>query len=173
MKRDGLLTVAKWLVRLFAVLNLLAAAGFALAIALSFPFAGPVGARLAAKYGPALDFAAALDALRLALLLGIAVAAAAHLIFTALLRILATVEAGDPFGSANARRLQTIGWGLLAIQLTDLCFGALTAWIASLGLEFLDWQPSLTGWLATLLLFVLARVFRAGSRMRDDLEGTI
>lgn len=173
MERDGLLTVAKWLVRALVVLNLVAAAVFVIVIAVSFPSAGAVAARLAEKYGSALDAAAAIDALRLALLLGIAVAVAAHLIFAALLRILATVEAGDPFGPANARRLETIGVGLLAIQVADLCFGGLTAWIASLGLDFLDWQPSLTGWLATLLIFVLARVFRAGNRMREDLEGTI
>ncbi|TMQ04231.1 MAG: DUF2975 domain-containing protein, partial [Deltaproteobacteria bacterium] len=31
----------------------------------------------------------------------------------------------------------------------------------------------LTGWLAILLLFVLAQVFLEGTRMREDLEGTI
>ena len=28
-------------------------------------------------------------------------------------------------------------------------------------------------WLAVLLLFVLAQVFREGTRLRDDLEGTV
>ena len=37
----------------------------------------------------------------------------------------------------------------------------------------LDWSFSVTGWLAVLLLFVLARVFDHGTRMRDDLEGTV
>ena len=31
----------------------------------------------------------------------------------------------------------------------------------------------MTGWLAVLLLFVLARVFNHGTRIRDDLEGTV
>jgi hypothetical protein len=31
----------------------------------------------------------------------------------------------------------------------------------------------LTGWLAILLLFVLAQVFLEGTRMREDLEGTV
>jgi hypothetical protein len=31
----------------------------------------------------------------------------------------------------------------------------------------------LTGWLAILLLFVLAQVFREGTRRREDLEGTV
>jgi hypothetical protein len=29
------------------------------------------------------------------------------------------------------------------------------------------------GWLAVLLLFVLAQVFLEGTRMREDLEGTV
>jgi len=32
---------------------------------------------------------------------------------------------------------------------------------------------SLTRWLTVLLLFVLARVFEQGARMREDLEGTV
>ena len=32
---------------------------------------------------------------------------------------------------------------------------------------------SVDGWLAVLLLFVLARVFHAGTRMRAELEGTV
>ena len=31
----------------------------------------------------------------------------------------------------------------------------------------------LTGILLTLILFILARVFREGSRMREELEGTV
>ena len=32
---------------------------------------------------------------------------------------------------------------------------------------------SLMRWLLVLLLFVLARVFESGARMREDLEGTV
>ena len=32
---------------------------------------------------------------------------------------------------------------------------------------------SVTGWLAVLLTFLLARVFAEGTLMRDDLEGTV
>ena len=37
----------------------------------------------------------------------------------------------------------------------------------------IDWNFSLTRWLAVLFLFVLARVFEHGARMREDLEGTV
>ena len=32
---------------------------------------------------------------------------------------------------------------------------------------------SISGWLAVLLAFILARVFAEGALMREDLEGTI
>ena len=37
----------------------------------------------------------------------------------------------------------------------------------------LDAGFSINGWLAVLLMFVLARVFAYGTRLRDDLEGTV
>ena len=37
----------------------------------------------------------------------------------------------------------------------------------------LDAGFSISGWLAVLLTFLLARVFAEGTRMRDDLEGTV
>ena len=37
----------------------------------------------------------------------------------------------------------------------------------------IGWRFSPTRWLAILLLFVLARVFEQGARMREDLEGTV
>jgi hypothetical protein len=37
----------------------------------------------------------------------------------------------------------------------------------------ISWGFSLTRWLAVLLLFVLARVFEQGARMREELEGTV
>jgi hypothetical protein len=37
----------------------------------------------------------------------------------------------------------------------------------------INWSFSITPWLAVLLLFVLARVFEHGARMRAELEGTV
>lgn len=174
MKRDRLLTAAKWLLRGLGVLNWIAMIGFAAAIVLSFGFEPRIHAHLLGKYGAAFDAVSTLHAMRLLALLGIAVAAAIQVIFVSLLRMLVTVEAGDPFIMVNAARLQTIGWALLAIQLLDLGFGAAVAWIVSLGAEVgSGWQPSVLGWLAVLLVFVLARVFKIGSRMRDEIEMTV
>ena len=37
----------------------------------------------------------------------------------------------------------------------------------------IDFNFSVAPWLAVLLLFVLARVFAEGTRMRSDLDGTV
>ncbi|WP_254503794.1 DUF2975 domain-containing protein, partial [Salmonella enterica] len=75
---------------------------------------------------------------------------------------------GDPFVRANAARLRTIGWMLLTIQLADLAFGGARLVARMLQIDYLDWQPSFTGWLGVLIAFVLAQVFEHGAAMRED-----
>ncbi len=110
--------------------------------------------------------------IRVVLLIGIAVAPLAHLLFTRLNAIVRSVETGSPFTAANAVRLKAIAWAVLAIQILDLGFGLASVQTARAG-EFIGWSPGLTGWLAVLLLFVLARVFERGSAMEDELAGTV
>jgi hypothetical protein len=91
-----------------------------------------------------------------------------------LLAIVETVRAGDPFVAANAERLQAIAWVLLALQLLSLVIGGIAKAISTPAHPFhLDAGFSTSGWLAVLLTFVLARVFAAGTLMREDLEGTV
>jgi hypothetical protein len=98
----------------------------------------------------------------------------AHPLFTALLRMLDTVAAGDPFVSVNADRLRTVAWCLLGIQLCDIGFGIAGAVMdTAAGERISSWSPGLTGWIAVLLVFVLARVFREGARLRSEAELTI
>ena len=88
--------------------------------------------------------------------------------------IVETVRAGDPFVAANANRLRTIAWLLLALQLLSLVVGAIGHEINSPAhpVRF-DAGFSIAGWLAVLLTFLLARVFAEGTLMREDLEGTV
>jgi hypothetical protein len=97
-----------------------------------------------------------------------------YVVLKRLLAIVATVRGGDPFVAANASRLQTIAWALLALQCLSLVIGAI-ARIASTPAHPLDVDAgfSINGWLAVLLTFLLARVFAEGTLMRDDLEGTV
>ncbi|WP_114950691.1 DUF2975 domain-containing protein [Sphingosinicella terrae] len=97
----------------------------------------------------------------------------AHVLLSRLRDMVATVAAGDPFVPANAARLKTIAWCLLGIQLCDLAFGAVMLMPGAREEVMSGWTFSVTGWLAVLLLFVLARVFDQGARLRDDLAGTV
>lgn len=91
-----------------------------------------------------------------------------------LLAIVGTVRAGDPFVAANARRLETIAWILLALQLLSLVIGAIAKTISTPAHPIdLDAGFSINGWLAVLLTFLLARVFAEGTHMREDLEGMV
>jgi hypothetical protein len=91
-----------------------------------------------------------------------------------LVAIVETVRAGDPFVATNASRLQAIAWALLALQLLSLVIGAMTKAISSPAHPVhIQAGFSINGWLAVLLTFLLARVFAAGTLMRDDLDGTV
>ena len=98
---------------------------------------------------------------------------ASNRIFTALGGILTSLRVGEPSRLANADRLETIGRGLLVLQLLDLGLGGFALLFTRMGVDFVSWPPSFTGWLGVLVAFVLARVFRVGAAMRDDLGGTV
>ena len=169
---DRILGIAHGLVRFANGVNWVAVFGFASAIILSFVFGGALTARIAAKYHGA-NVAETVALLRLTLVLGVAAGVALHRLFSPLLAILDTVRAGDPFVVANADRLGRIGWALLAIQLIDLGLGATVLALDRLGVDHASWVPGFTGWIGVAMLFVLARVFRIGAAMRDDLAMTV
>ena len=98
---------------------------------------------------------------------------AADRIFVSLAQIIATVSAGDPFILANARRLQIIGWSLLALQLLEIPGALIARFFPSMGNAAPDATFSIGGWIAVLMVFVLSRIFAAGAVMRDELEGTV
>jgi hypothetical protein len=91
-------------------------------------------------------------------------------------RIIDTVAEGDPFIPANAERLRGMAWLMLGIQLIALPVGALESYIQQ-SLEgeadSLSFEFDLNSLALILVLFILARVFRRGAEMRDDLEGTV
>jgi hypothetical protein len=112
--------------------------------------------------------------LRAVAVIGIIATPLNYLLLRRLLSIVATVRAGDPFVVANAQRLQAIAWVLLALQCLGVAVGAINKGISTPAHPVhLNAGGSLSGWLGVLLVFVLARVFAEGARMRDDLEGTV
>jgi lysylphosphatidylglycerol synthetase-like protein (DUF2156 family) len=87
-----------------------------------------------------------------------------------LAQIVATVRHGDPFTLANAARLTRMAWAAVMVQLINVAQTLMSMYLPSNGM---DTKMSLTGLVVGLLLFILARVFRHGAAMREDLEGTV
>ena len=115
-----------------------------------------------------------MNGMRVIAALGLVAIALNFPVLKKLVAIVGTVRAGDPFVAANAYRLQAIGWILLALQLISLAIAAIAKMISTADHPFnLDAGFSISGWLAVLLMFVLARVFAEGTLMREDLEGTV
>jgi hypothetical protein len=97
-----------------------------------------------------------------------------NIVLTRLLAIVDTVSAGNAFVPENAERLQTIAWSALLLEILHLVVGAIAKGVSSPNHPLdINWSFSFTPWLAVLLLFVVARVFEEGARMREDLEGTV
>ena len=112
--------------------------------------------------------------MRLIMVLGICTVPIVHVVLTRLLTIVETVGAGNPFVVANAARLQGIAWAILGLELMHFAVGIVAASVSTAAAPFdINWSFSPTRWVAVLLLFVLARVFEQGARMREELEGTV
>jgi hypothetical protein len=89
-------------------------------------------------------------------------------------RIVATVGTGDPFQPENADRLSRMAWLTVALQVCMFGFAPLVTMIADrIGKPGGGIDLTFDGLVLALVLFVLARVFRLGTQMRDDLEGTV
>lgn len=173
MKRIGWVTALARVLTAMQVINYVCAVLFVIALIATLPVVGVLEARLVAKYGVALGSGDALLAMRGVMLVGLLAVWAVARLFAALAAMVASVRAGDPFVAANVGRLRSIGWSLLALQLLDLVAGIASFWFEARGIDYVTWTPSLIGWLAVLVAFVLAEVFRQGTAMRDDLADTI
>ncbi|WP_174285685.1 DUF2975 domain-containing protein [Sphingomonas bacterium] len=123
--------------------------------------------------GAGIDLAERTAGMRLLLLVGLVMALATFVLLRALRDIVASVRSGTPFVAANAGRLHRVGWALLALQLLDLPCALIARGYPSLGDAAPAGGVSLGGWMAVLMVFVLARVFAAGTVMHDELEGTV
>jgi hypothetical protein len=91
-----------------------------------------------------------------------------------LYRIIGTVGEGDPFVPVNADRLRAMAWIAVAIHVVAVPMAILSNWVRHVthAMRFEADLP-LSGLFLALVLFILARVFREGTRMREDLEGTV
>ena len=165
------LPIAHVVLRILIVVNWL---GGAAMLALLVASANEQWIMTAFKLAPSPEAERLVMGLRAIAALGLVTMPLNYVLLKRLLAIVETVRAGDPFVAANARRLQTIAWTLLALQVLSIVIGAIAKTISSPAYPVdLDAGFSITGWLAVLLTFLLARVFALGAHMREDLEGTV
>lgn len=93
--------------------------------------------------------------------------------------VLRTVAAGDPFDSVNVTRLRVVAGALVlgapvVIVLQSLVPTVLLDDLTPAGLELtftleIPWVPLLAG----MVVAMLAEAFKAGSRLRDDVDGLV
>ena len=176
--KDPLLAAARIVLVFFIAVMGIAAAALALAAPTVIVFKDRViaafvaeGAEAAARIFPALPI----------VMLAIVVLIALGIWFLVLLlRIVNSVGEGDPFIPVNADRLARMGWLVLAGQLVSVPIGRAVLWIATIVADDKDhvhvgddFGFSGEALLLMLVLFILARVFRRGAEMREELEGTV
>jgi len=170
-KLSAALPIAHVVLRILIVLNWL---GGAAILALLVVMPNEQWIMAAFKLTPSPDADRLVMGLRAVAALGLATIPLNYVVLKRLLAMVETVREGDPFVAANASRLQTIAWSLLALQLFSLVIGAIGKAVSTPAHPVhLDAGFSINGWLAVLLTFLLARVFAEGSLMREDLEGTV
>jgi hypothetical protein len=163
------------LMQIFMAIGMLA---LAIGIPVILLFSGAINAEIAAEYGDAvgrlpLATMTALFAFLLVLL------ALIFVFFGKLRAIIASVGEGDPFVPENADRLNLMAWIMLAAQAIMITISGFALTVANWAADFeegefaVDVGLDLTGILIVIVLFILARVFKHGAAMREDLEGTV
>ncbi|WP_084582184.1 DUF2975 domain-containing protein [Sphingomonas azotifigens] len=152
------------------LLNWALAAGFGALLVLLFAAPATVAPTFA-KFGSHAAMMVRAGAATLGI--GLVSVVAAHMILTRLTAMVDSVATGRPFTLANADRLRTMAWALLAFQLLDLAYGVLAIRMSAATGRYFGWSPGIGGWLAVVLLLVLARVFRQGAAMQDEVEATV
>src|SRR5438874_12879886 len=170
-KLSAALPIANVVLRILIILNWLMGAAI-LALLVIMPNDQWIMA--AFKISPSPDADRLVMGLRGVAALGLATIPLNYVVLKRLLAIVETVREGDPFIAANASRLQTIAWSLLALQLFSIVIGVIGKAVSTPAHPVhLDAGFSINGWLAVLLTFLLARVFAEGTLMREDLVGTV
>lgn len=172
-RRDWLLTSARILVNLIMVLSVVFGSVLAL-LAVSLPFMQDAVLIRISHHAVTAPGPGAVVAIAVLLAFFAAFLTVAWFWLRELRAIIDSVGVGDPFNPGNAGRLERMGWLTVAAQVASIPGGALAGWVAhTFRKGGLDVGIGLGGILMALVLFILARVFREGAKMREELEGTV
>ncbi|RGP41572.1 hypothetical protein BPTFM16_01879 [Altererythrobacter insulae] len=175
---DLLLLAGKILTVLMQAFMAIGAVALTIALPIVIFMQDKIDAEIAAEYGNTVG-ELPMMALAGVIVLALAAVALIFVFFGKLRAIISTVGDGDPFEPANADRLNFMAWLLLAVQVIAIPIGGLALllakWVEPMeNSEFtVDAGFDLTGILLVIILFILARVFKHGAAMREDLEGTV
>lgn len=173
-EQDTLLDVARVIVILVQALMVIAAAAIIVALPVIILSQETLIQEIRTEFGP--DASLPLPVILAMLALSLLIVALAWLFLRNLRQIIDTVGEGEPFVLANADRLTNMAWLMVAIQGLSFGLGSFAFLAARTLREPLvmgDIDIDLTGIVLVITLFILARVFRLGAAMRDDLEGTV
>src|ERR1700756_522777 len=117
------LALSRRVLRVLIILNLLMGAFILALLVASLVSEGPVMKALGAR--PAPGNSMLFLGMRLIMVIGICSVPIVHLILARLLTIVETVSVGNPFVMANAVRLKSIAWAILALELMHFTVGAI------------------------------------------------
>lgn len=172
MRHSTVFPTARVTLRVLIVLNgILGALIFAL---LAISFLAQEWTWRALGVGAVAGHEGVVTGMRAIMVIGILATPIAYVVLSRLLRIVESVRTGEPFTMDNAMRLRTIAWALLGLELLHICVVGIASAVSTKQVPLRingNFHP--IGWLAILLLFVLAEVFVEGTRMREDLEGVV
>ena len=173
--KDGLLAAAKVVVVLSQIVFIFAMVMLGIGIGAILTVGRP---KLLADIATSSAPAAAYWLIPLAMLTGMALLALGFRFFQELNGIIDSVDDGEPFRPENAVRLSRMGWISIIVHIGVLPIAGLSLWLApyadKVGQDVdVGAGVDVSGVLLTLILFILARVFRRGAEMRADLEGTV
>ncbi|GGD63406.1 DUF2975 domain-containing protein [Erythrobacter arachoides] len=173
--KDPLLSAARVIIVLFQALVAFGSGALVVGIPILLAVQDPLTERMRAETAradfifPLLPVIGMMALFALVLVIG-------FLFLRHLRRIVDTVGQGDPFVPENADRLTAMAWLVVGAQVIAIPAIMLLIHIQQ---AFEETNPSTDaafdfgGILLALTLFILARVFRQGTAMREDLEGTV
>lgn len=173
--KDGLLAAAKVIVVLCQIVFIFAMVMLGIGIGAMLTVGRTeLLAEIATSGAPA----ATIWLIALAMLTGMALLALGFRFFQELNGIIDSVDEGEPFRAENANRLSRMGWISVIGHIGVLPIAGLSLWLApyadKVGQDVdVGAGVDISGVLLTLILFILARVFRHGAEMREELEGTV
>lgn len=172
---DPLLGAAKILLLLFSIAIIFGMVAISIGVAVVLSFGQhEVIARILAQDAPPIAYWGVVGAF--ALLVGLLFLGLRFV--RELSGLVDSVGEGEPFHPRNADRLSRMGWIAIIAEVVALPLAAFSTWLtpylADAG-KHIDSDFGMDGesLLLILILFILARVFREGARMRDELEGTV